>query len=334
VGTGERSDRVKAVGIFSGGLDSLLAVRLLQRQGIEVICVTFVTPFFGARAALRHKERLGARLEIRDITEPYMQLLKAPPHGYGRNMNPCIDCHAFMFRVAGGIMEAEGAHFLFSGEVLDERPFSQRRDALRIVARESGYAERIVRPLSALLLEETLPEKNGWVDRSKLLDLRGRSRKRQMELAKSLGVEDYPDPAGGCKLTEPGFARRLKDLFRCDPDPSVRDIELLKVGRHLRLDPSTKIVVGRTHKENQRIEALSGPEDVRLWVEGPPGPTVLIRNPAREETLLFAARVAVRYSDAPKGTTAMVRFADASGGGLLGPLEPCTDADIQPYLIR
>ncbi len=331
---GPCASKIKAIGIFSGGLDSLLAVEVLKQQGIEPICVTFVTPFFDERAALRHRETIGVRLVVRDITEPYLNVLKAPRYGYGKAMNPCIDCHAFMFKIAGQIMEEEGAHFLFSGEVLDERPFSQRRDALALVAKASGYAERILRPLSALLLEETLPEKNGWVDRTKLLDLRGRSRKRQMELAKAFGIAEYPTPAGGCKLTEPGFARRLKDLLNSTQDPPISDFELLKVGRHLRIDPATKIIVGRNREENQRIEALSTPADVRLWVEGYPGPLVLVRGPAVTDTLMVAAKVAARYSDVPTGNLCMVHYAGADMEGMLGPVAPCAEAEVRGYMIQ
>jgi len=324
---------VKAVGIFSGGLDSMLAVKVLQQQGIGVLCVTFVTPFFDARASLRQKDSLGIQFETLDITSPHMEMLKNPRHGYGSNMNPCRDCHALMFRLAGKIMEREGALFLFSGEVLEQRPFSQSRDALRVVAKDAGYADLILRPLSAQLLDETLPERRGWVDRSRLLDLRGRSRKRQMELAKGFGITEYPTPAGGCRLTEPNFAKRLRDLLRYDTDPPRRDLELLRLGRHLRWSPTTKIIVGRNHEENEHITALSGPGDVRLWVKGYPGPTVLVKNVDQKEGLLFAAQLAVRYSDVPSGESCTVHYMNALEEGILSPIVACRDDELQKYLL-
>jgi len=227
-------ERVKAIGLFSGGLDSMLAVKLLQAQDIEVIGYAFVTPFFGPELALKSSKVVGIQLELWEITDRYMEVMKSPKYGFGKNMNPCIDCHALMFRLAGQKMAAHEARFLFSGEVLGERPFSQNKGALRAVARLSGYQDAIVRPLSARLLEETPPEKAGWVDRARLEDIQGRARKRQMELAAHFGISDYPKPAGGCLLTEPNFSKRLKDLLGDNPDPRHRDLELLKVGRHIR----------------------------------------------------------------------------------------------------
>jgi tRNA U34 2-thiouridine synthase MnmA/TrmU len=324
---------LRAVGIFSGGLDSILAVRVLQEQGIDPLCVTFVTPFFDAKAAVVQGASLGIQVETQEITSIYMEVLKNPHHGYGSNMNPCIDCHALMFRLAGEIMERQGALFLFSGEVLGERPFSQTRGALRVVARESGYEGRILRPLSARLLDETVPEKEGWVDRSRLLDLQGKSRKRQMELAKGFGITGYPQPAGGCRLTEPNFAKRLRDLLRYDPDPSIRDLELLKMGRHLRWSAITKIIVGRNHDENEHLQTLSVPEDCRLWVEGFPGPMVLVRNLKERNGLLFAAQVAVRYSDVPPGQPCTVYYLSAPEAGTLSPVVACPDEEIRKYLL-
>lgn len=196
---------IRAVGLLSGGLDSMLAARLLLDQGIEVLGMTFVTPFFGPEKAQRAAEQLGIPLEVMDITVEHFRILKAPRYGYGKGMNPCIDCHALMIRKAGKCVENGRADFVFTGEVLGQRPFSQTKPSLRAVEKESGFAGRVVRPLSALLLPETFPEKEGWLDRSRLLDLRGRSRKRQMALAELYGLRDYPTPAGGCLLTTPFF---------------------------------------------------------------------------------------------------------------------------------
>lgn len=304
--------KVRAIGLFSGGLDSMLAVRLLQEQDIEVIGYAFATPFFGPEQALKSAPALGIRLEVREITERYMELMKAPRYGFGKNMNPCIDCHGLMFRLAGEKLSDHGARFLFSGEVLGERPFSQTRGALRAVAHLSGYEDLIVRPLSAKLLEETHPEREGWVDRSRLEDIQGRSRRRQIEMAARFGLSEYPKPAGGCLLTEPNFSRRLRDLLRETPEPRRRDLELLKLGRHFRWSQGCKVIVGRREAENERLEGLWEKGDFRLWVQGCPGPTVLVPgSPSPSpEALLFAARLAVRYSDAPPGLAAEVACTD------------------------
>jgi hypothetical protein len=323
-----------ALGLISGGLDSMLAARVLQEQGIEVIGYAFVTPFFGAEAAIRSSQALGIRLEVLEITEPYMKILQHPRYGYGRNMNPCMDCHAFMFRLAGERMVAEDARFLFSGEVLGQRPFSQNWNALRAVARFSGFSDRIVRPLSARLLEETEPERLGWVDRTRLLDLQGRSRRRQMELASRFGLTDYPSSGGGCLLTEPNFSRRLKDLLDHVPDPRPRELEGLRIGRHLRWDDHSKVIVGRREEENKRLEELWGPGDVRLSVEGFPGPVVLIagKGPCSPEALLFAAQVAVRYSDAPRGHACEVTYTNGMQQGILI-ASACEEEEIRQRMV-
>ena len=327
-------DKVKAIGLFSGGLDSMLAVKLLQEQDIEVIGYAFATPFFGPEQAIKSSKVVGIRLEVWEITERYMELMKAPRYGFGKNMNPCIDCHALMFRLAGQQLAAHGARFLFSGEVLGERPFSQTRGALRAVAHLSGREDIIVRPLSAKLLEETDPEKAGWVDRSRLEDLQGRSRKRQMALAARFGLTEYPKPGGGCLLTEPNFSKRLKDLLRQTPEPRPRDLELLKVGRHFRWEEGCKIVVGRREEENNRLEALWEEGDFRLWVEGFPGPVVLVPAvpPPSAEALRFAARVAVRYSDAPQDQVAEVAWTDGKRQETFR-TAACPEEDIRSRMI-
>jgi tRNA U34 2-thiouridine synthase MnmA/TrmU len=327
-------DRVKAIGLFSGGLDSMLAVKLLQEQDIEVIGYAFATPFFGPEQAIKSAGQVGIELEVWEITERYMELMKAPKYGFGKNMNPCIDCHALMFRLAGQKLAAHGARFLFSGEVLGERPFSQTKGALRSVSRLSGCEDLIVRPLSAKLLDETPPEREGWVDRSRLEAIQGRSRKPQMALAARFGLTDYPKPAGGCLLTEPNFSKRLKDLLRERPDPRYRDLELLKVGRHIRWGEGCKIIVGRRQEENSRLEALSESGDYRLWVNGFPGPVVLVPSPPApsRDALLFAAGVAVRYSDAPAGHVAEVACTDGDRYETFH-AAACPDEDIQPRMI-
>ncbi len=289
---------VTGIGLFSGGLDSILAVRILQEQNLHIEVISFVTPFFGPETAEKSVKQLKVPLHLIDITGTHLEMLKNPRHGYGNNMNPCIDCHALMFRHAGLFMEKTGADFLFSGEVLGERPMSQNMNSLKIVARESGFEDFIIRPLSARLLPVTEPEKQGIVAREKLLDIRGRSRKPQIELARRFGITCYPNPAGGCLLTDSSFSNRLRDLLNSKDKKSKRDFELLSVGRHLRISDAVKIIVGRNEKENEKILSLSEEEDIIITIEEIPGPVVLIPCSAEDEVVKFAASICVQYSDA------------------------------------
>ena len=299
--------KTKAIALFSGGLDSILAFKVIAEQGIEVLGVTFSTPFFGAEKARATARRIALPLAVIDITEEHMQMLHSPRYGYGKNMNPCIDCHTLMLKVAGRRMEAEGADFVFTGEVLGQRPMSQGKQSLHVVAKNAGYPDRILRPLSAQLLPETEPERSGKVDRSRLLDIQGRGRKRQMEMAANYGITSYPPPAGGCLLTDPIFTRRLRDLFDRHPGHRLRDIELLKVGRHFRLTEATKAVVGRNAMDNATIERWAGAGDALIRIEQFPGPTVLVPGGGSEAERRLAAGLCARYSDAPRDREAVTR---------------------------
>jgi len=300
---------VTGIGLISGGLDSILAARVLQDQGIRIIGVSFVTPFFGSERAEQAAEMLQMELRVMDITQMHLKMLQLPKHGYGKALNPCIDCHALMFREAGKLMEAEGADFLFSGEVLGERPMSQNRQSLGVVARESGYEDFIIRPLSALLLPETLPEREGKVDRERLLDISGRSRKPQVELAAHYGITDYPQPAGGCLLTDGGYTRKLKELMVRSPSLSGRDAWLLRVGRHFRLDTGDKVIVGRDKNDNAQILSMKDESDIVLDVKDHPSPIALIpHGTSSEESIAKAASVCVRYSDAPRNEEVAVVY--------------------------
>jgi tRNA-specific 2-thiouridylase len=304
--------RVRALGLLSGGLDSSLAVCVLAEQGVEVSGLAFRSCFFETLHAEEAASRLGIPLRIIDFSGEHMALVRNPPHGYGKCMNPCIDCHALMLRHAGGLMEAEGYDFIFTGEVLGERPMSQNRQALAVVAEESGYADYVLRPLSAQHLPPTKPEREGLVDRSRLLAIRGRSRKPQMQLAAKYRLTEYPTPAGGCRLTDPNFSKRLADLFQHSAAATPRDVELLKLGRHFRLSPSVKVVMGRNRAENEQLLALRRPGELHLVVLGPPGPDVIIpgTDEVSDDHLLLAARLTVTYSDAPADEPATVRLTD------------------------
>lgn len=295
----DRGKKIRALGLLSGGLDSMLAAAVLQTQGLEVTGVCFTTPFYGAGWAQEAAVHLGLPLKVMDLTEKFFPLIYHPPHGFGRGHNPCIDCHILMLREAGALMLAEGFDFLFTGEVLGQRPMSQHRGSLNLVARESGFRDLVLRPLSARLLQPTRPELLGWVDRESLLDLSGRSRKRQLALAAAYGLSRFPSPAGGCLLTDPGYAARLKELLRHQAEVSRQDLELLKWGRHFRLPWGAKVIVGRTHRENEALLALRTRGNLFLQVQGFPGPVVLVPERATEEESQEAAALAAAYSDTP-----------------------------------
>jgi len=268
--------KVKALVLFSGGLDSILAVKILKEQGIRVKAISFRSYFFDAKEAKKAAKKLKIPLKIIDFSKDHLKIVKKPKYGYGKAMNPCIDCHILMLKKAKEIMEKEKFDFVATGEVLKERPMSQNFQALKIVEKESRLKGYLLRPLSAKLLEPTIPEKKGLVDRQKLLDISGRSRKRQLELAKRFKISFYPTPAGGCLLTDLEFGKRLKELMERYPQFQRNDIELLKLGRHFWQD-KIKIVVGRNKEENEKIKALAKRKDILIEMENYPGPLTLVR---------------------------------------------------------
>lgn len=289
----------RAIFLFSGGLDSILAAELLKRIGVEVYCVTFVTPFFSPETALIMARTYGYSIEIMPLPEKrYMPLLFNPPHGFGRHRNPCIDCHALMIEMAGKLMEERAFDFLATGEVLDERPKSQSLEALTKVDKASGYAGMILRPLSAKLLPPTVPEISGWIERSQLLAIRGRSRKEQLRLAKAWGISFYPTPAGGCLLTDQNYSRKLSRLIEhLGEYVSFRHAELLKIGRHFWLPPKTHLIVGRNEGENRNLEGLRSEEDWLIYPQNKKGPLALLHHYGHtfDTTLLVAAKIVARY---------------------------------------
>jgi tRNA-uridine 2-sulfurtransferase len=260
----ERPPGIRAVGLLSGGLDSTIAAKMLIDQGIEVHAVNFTSPFCtctpksaGCASVLTAVRQLGGiPLKRIALSDEYLEIVKSPKHGHGRGMNPCIDCRIMKIRKATEFMTKIGAAFLFTGEVVGQRPMSQHRRALNIIDRESGIEGLILRPLSARILEPTVPERKGWVDRKRLMDVTGKSRKIQMSMASSMNVTDYPCPAGGCLLTEKAFADRLRDYFRHTEKPSVADMALLRTGRHFRMENGDWIVVGRDRLEGERLIGL------------------------------------------------------------------------------
>lgn len=273
--------RIKGLLLFSGGLDSILALKILKEQGIEVFPVFFKTYFFGPEIAQKSARENGIKLRVVDISKEHLEIVKKPKFGWGSSMNPCLDCHILMLKKAKEIMEKEGFDFVASGEVLNERPMSQTKRGLDIVERESSLKGYLLRPLSAKLLEPTIPEKKGLVDREKLLDIKGRSRKRQLQLAKKFKLKWYPAPAGGCILTDLEFGKKLKELLEKYPEFDGNDVQLLRLGRHF-WEGKVKIIVGRNHEENLKIKELKRAGDILIKSLNYPGPTVLIRSYGEE----------------------------------------------------
>lgn len=307
---------MQAYGIFSGGLDSLLSARLLMDQGITPELVTLTSPFFSLEAAQAGARALGLPLRTVDIYSEVLALVKSPPHGLGKHLNPCIDCHALMLRKVGELLEAEGEQgFLFSGEVLGQRPMSQNPRSLKIVAEASGRKELVLRPLSARLLPPTKAEEEGWVDREKLLGLSGRGRRAQMDLAEKYGLP-VPPPAGGCLLTDGGFCRRFKWLMerpqaKRDPFwPPARLVEIIKRGRLFSAEPEHWLVVGRHQADNKALTELAIEGDTLFHLESAPGPTVLMPRTDGEAgpaSFSLAEHLAAAYGDHGPETEVLVR---------------------------
>jgi tRNA U34 2-thiouridine synthase MnmA/TrmU len=295
---------IRAVGLLSGGLDSALAARLLLDQGIEVIALHLESPTACRSDVAQVARELGVRLVTRPKGEEYLRLLRQPRFGYGRNMNPCVDCRVFMFQLGREAMEAWDARFLFTGEVLGQRPMSQSRSGIDVIDRHSGLDGRVLRPLSARLLPETEPERRGWVDRSKLLDLSGRARTTQLRMAEAYGLTAFQSPAGGCLLTDPHFSRRLRDLFDhvAEDETSMDDVALLRLGRHVRLEPRLKVVIGRDQEENQRLASFESEARWSLEAVGFAAPNALVCGARDEPTLERAAGLILSYAKpAPAG---------------------------------
>jgi len=297
---------MKAIILLSGGLDSTLAAELMNREGLELLAVNFKTPFclcdrhssnLGCGSnARRVADDIGIELKIINATKDFLEVLQKPKHGYGANMNPCIDCRILFFQKSKELMEENGASFIITGEVLGQRPMSQFRRQMDLIEREAGLDGLVVRPLSARLLPPTIPEKNGWISRERMLDIAGRSRKPQMALAKDLGINDYPCAAGGCLLTDPEFANRIRDLIG-HKELDMQNIDLLKAGRYFRLTPGAKLIVGRNENENKMLTLLAKEGD---YVFGPAtinGPIAVGKGLFSQDLLQVACQIVARYCD-------------------------------------
>ena len=293
---------MKALALFSGGLDSALAIKLVQKQGIEVIALNFVSHFFGGKneKADNMAKQLGVKLEYVDFSKIHTELVKNPPSGRGKNMNPCIDCHALMFEKAGELLEQYGASFLISGEVLGQRPMSQNFSSLNRVKKLSGIdlGNLIVRPLSAKLLPITKPEELGWIDREQLMNVQGRSRKVQFELVEKWGLVEYPTPGGGCMLTEPNYSKRLRTL---EEDGFLEDkysflFHLVKRGRFFRLENGKYLFVGREKDDNFKLSEYKEYGSLYIAGAGTPGPAIVGYGDLTEDQIALAQNLFSRYS--------------------------------------
>ena len=322
---------IRAIAAFSGGLDSILAALLVRRAGVEVLLLHVRHLWSGGEASEAERQatadRVGLPLRVVDASVAHLDIVRHPKHGYGAGVNPCVDCHVFMFQVAKRVMEEEGAHFVISGEVLGQRPKSQHYKALLEVAEESGLGTRLVRPLSANLLPDTLPVERGWLRREDLLSIQGRSRNEQVALAARFGVVDFPQPAGGCLLTEKVYAARVRDAFSHTGKDNVGPAEfrLLSLGRHFRLSESVKVIVGRDERENAALAELAGGR-VRIDPVDVMGPTILVEGTPSEADVALAGALGARYADHAGQGRVRLRVSQPGGDRVID-VEPLDPAD-------
>jgi len=335
--------RGHAIALFSGGLDSALAILLMLRQNIEVTALTFMTHFgcdLGDRSSCGSNpypaaEKFGFNVKLMQLGRKFIDIVEKPQFGYGREMNICVDCRILMLREAKVLMDMINADFIITGEVLGQRPFSQVKDKIHLVEREAALTGKLLRPLSAKLLRPTEPELSGLVDREQLEGISGRSRKRQMELAEQFGLEDYPSPAGGCLLTDHSYSNRLRDLLAHNERLTFDDLNLLRVGRHFRLDSKTKIIVGRNEKENRQIMGLKRDHHCLLEVTDVGSPITLLIGDLSEPNLTMAGAITARYTSARHQARVAVSVKrPAEGTEDLLSVTPARDEELAPLAIR
>ncbi|MBN2374275.1 tRNA 4-thiouridine(8) synthase ThiI [bacterium] len=328
---------LKAVALYSGGLDSILAIKLMLDLGCYVEAIGFRTPFFDIRHDVPVFEGYPkVDLKILDITERFLEALASPRHGFGKHLNPCIDCKIIMLSEARLYMEKEGTDFVFTGEVLGQRPMSQRKDTLRLIEKEAGFSGKLLRPLSARLLPPTDMENEGLIDRERLLDFSGRSRKRQFSMARAMNLQTYSTPSGGCMLTDVNFANRLRpfiDKGRLCPDI----VRWLKIGRHFELTYGSRLVVGRDHEDNEMIMNLAGKDDLLLKTVSVPGPVAVIigRNNLLKNSpmIRLAASITAGYADFRAGSEVEIVFGKEEEFGERIRVSPMPRKEMDPYRV-
>jgi len=333
--------KTKAISLVSGGLDSTLATKVVLDQGIEVIAANFISPFCRCDrkpSGCRHEakfvaDELGIPVRIVNVTKDFLEVLKSPKHGYGSHMNPCIDCRILMLKKAREMMKKEGASFLITGEVVGQRPMSQRSQTMRLIEKEAGVAGLVLRPLSAKLLEPTIPEEKGWVDRNKLLDISGRSRKAQFALAENFHIKDYPCPAGGCLLTDPAFSKRVRDLVDHN-ELNMENVSLLSHGRYFRISAKAKLIVGKNEHDNNLLEASFKEDDIFLSPqESMPGASALGRGLFSQEDILLVCRIVSRYFDVKDALQTVGVQKRGQGKKETIQVLPFSDEETRKYLI-
>ena len=336
-----KKKRGHCVALFSGGLDSALAVLLMLQQDIEVTAITFMTHFgcdLGDRSSCGSNpypaaEKYGFNVKLMHLGQKFVDIIENPKYGYGKNMNPCTDCRILMLSEAKNLMEMINADFIITGEVMGQRPMSQVKHKLQITENETGLKGKLVRPLSAKLLEPTEPELNGMLDREKLEGISGRGRYRQIELAKQFGLDDYPSPASGCLLTDESYSNRLRDLLKHTGHLTFDDLNLLRLGRHFRIDSNTKVIVGRDEKENNQLEAYKKPHYGHVEAIGIGSPVSLVIGDCSEENMKKAAMITARFSAAKKEKeVAITIVSDELQPTLIVP--PAKDEDLKYVYIK
>lgn len=331
----------KAISLFSGGLDSMLAAKIVADLGVEVELVHFSSVFFfntmfdeKTEHCYKLANDLGLKLTVIDISLEITNVIKNPRYGYGKNMNPCIDCHTFMVKKSVEYMKKVGADFIITGEVLNERPMSQTKTSLGLVEKRSQSEGFLLRPLSAKLLKPTVVEQKGLIDREKLYAIRGRSRKPQIELAEKLGIKEYSQPAGGCMLTEKVFSSRLRDVIDNIPNFSLTDINFLKIGRHFRISPRFKLIVGRDEKENDLLLNMLEKDDICFHPSSVAGPIAVGRGVFTREDVLLGCSIVARYSDKENKDSEIEVSYNRSGDEAVGSVTCCGAGEEQINKIR
>ena len=305
---GLESMNKKAVALLSGGLDSTLAVCIIKEQGVEIHAVNFQTMFGCCKDDARAvAQKLGVEFTVLQVGDDYLKVIENPKYGYGRAINPCVDCRIYMFEMAKRVMEKTGASFIVTGEVLGQRPKSQKKSDFQTIEEETGLEGLILRPLSAKLLEPTEPEKAGIVEREKLYAIQGRSRRELLVLARRYGIENPPSPSAGCALTSPLFAKKVRDVFDHHPDYERWEFEILKLGRHFRLSPSAKLVLARNQNQGEYLEVLHPSGTALLSCPNFAGPTALLMGEVNEETMEQAVHLMLHYADKPLPETCRIR---------------------------
>jgi tRNA-uridine 2-sulfurtransferase len=331
----------KAIALLSGGLDSTLAVKMMLDLGIEVEALNFTSPFCtctgknsGCKSeAVRVAQEYNIPIKVVHKGLDYLEIVRNPVHGYGKGINPCVDCRIYLLKKAKEYMLESGADFVFTGEVLGQRPMSQRRDTLRVIERESGLEGLLLRPLSARHFEPTIPEKEGWVDRDKLLAIEGRSRSVQMQMAEDLDVKNYPCPAGGCLLTELSFVPKIKDVFDHSEELNLRDFKLLKTGRQFRIGPQSKAIMGRSEVDNNQLERTRQPGEAALtWLDGNT-PVAIIIGSQNDDLFNLSARILLRYTKAEPGAECRIELRINDSKQIFSVVNDMSPDAVERYLV-